>query len=218
MEATSAPATQAEPEHIPPGPTTPAPALTSTSTPGPAPASPAEAQNLPPASSATPPTSAPADLALPAETVAPTPPPAPAEPDPDLDPLDAAAETIVVDRRVPSAPDLPTPAPSWVLVTDDGARHPLDAPVVVLGRRPAGDEPGVQYLAVPDTSRTLSKQHACLTRDGDDWTITDLDSTNGVFVEREGVEQRLAAGETAVVTGRIVLGTVGAALEREESR
>lgn len=211
-----------------PGPPAPAPATpTEAETPAPTaePASPEPhldtqaATPTPTSPSANPATpAAPAGPDLPAETIAPTPHPTPAEPDPDLDPLDAAAETIVVDRRVPSAPDPSTPDPSWVLVTDDGARHPLDAPVVVLGRRPAGDEPGVQYLAVPDTSRTLSKQHACLTRDGDGWTITDLDSTNGVFVERDGVEQRLASGGTAVVSGRIVLGTVGAALEREESR
>lgn len=126
---------------------------------------------------------------------------------------DDASETVVVERSAPSTAD-----PTWVLVTDDGGRHALDASVVVLGRRPAGEEPGVQYLAVPDTSRTLSKQHACLTRDGDSWTVTDLSSTNGVFVERDGVERRLEPGETVAVTGRIVLGTVGAALEREESR
>lgn len=126
---------------------------------------------------------------------------------------DEAAETIVVERPA---------AVSWSLVTDDGGRYPLERDVVVLGRRPAGEEPGVQYLAVPDTTRTLSKQHACLTRDADGdrdrWTVTDLASTNGVFLDLDGVERRVAPGESAAVTGRLLLGTVGLRIEREGAR
>lgn len=125
----------------------------------------------------------------------------------DID--DDAAETIVVERPA---------VVSWTLVTDDGRRHPLEADVVVLGRRPAGEEPGVQYLAVPDTSRTLSKQHACLTREGDGWIVTDLQSTNGVFLDLGGVERQLAPGDSAPVSGRLLLGTVGLHIEREDRR
>jgi len=159
---------------------------------------------------------APADIPTPEVAVpdpepmpepAPEPAPEPIENGIDLD--DEAAETIVVERRAVA---------TWTLVTDDGDRHPLEADVVVLGRRPAGEEHGVQYLAVPDTSRTLSKQHACLTRDGDGWVVTDLQSTNGVFLDLDGVERQLAPGDSAPVSGRLLLGTVGLRIEREDGR
>lgn len=127
----------------------------------------------------------------------------------DIDIDDDAAETIVVERPV---------VVTWTLITDDGGRHPLEADVVVLGRRPSGEEPGVQYLAVPDTSRTLSKQHACLTREGDGWIVTDLQSTNGVFLDLDGVERQLAPGDSAPVSGRLLLGTVGLRIAREDAR
>jgi hypothetical protein len=139
-------------------------------------------------------------------SIAPTPPPV--EEHSDID-IDDAAETVVVERA---------PVVAWSLVTDDGGRYPLEADVVVLGRRPAGDEPGVQYLAVPDTSRTLSKQHACLARDGDSWIVTDLGSTNGVFLDLDGVERPLPPGDSAPVSGRLLLGTVGLRIERGDAR
>ncbi|MFF2052859.1 DUF5684 domain-containing protein [Leifsonia sp. NPDC058194] len=143
------------------------------------------------------------------EPVAPTIAPAEERTDIDIELDDDAAETIVVERAA---------VVTWTLVTDAGDRHPLEADVVVLGRRPAGEEPGVQYLAVPDTSRTLSKQHACLTRQGDGWIVTDLQSTNGVFLELDGVERQLAPGDSASVSGRLLLGTVGLRIEREDAR
>ncbi|WP_025159496.1 FHA domain-containing protein, partial [Leifsonia aquatica] len=139
------------------------------------------------------------------------PPAVPVDPaDPEgPDEADDAAETIVVHRPAVT---------TWVLLTDDGERFPLEADIVVLGRRPSGDEPGVQYLAIPDTTRTLSKQHACLTRDGDGWTVADLDSTNGVFLEQDGRERRVAAGGSTELVGRLLLGSVGLRLERGEGR
>lgn len=145
----------------------------------------------------------------PEPAIEPAPMPEPISVEESIDIDDDAAETIVVERPA---------VVSWTLVTDDGGRHPLEADVVVLGRRPAGEEPGVQYLAVPDTSRTLSKQHACLTREGDGWIVTDLQSTNGVFLDLGGVERQLAPGDSAPVSGRLLLGTVGLHIEREDRR
>jgi hypothetical protein len=123
----------------------------------------------------------------------------------DIDDPDDIGETVVVHRA---------PAVAWHLVADDGARYPLHESVVVLGRRPAGEEPGVQYLPVADASRTLSKQHACLTLADGGWTVADLGSTNGVFVENGGVEARVPTDESVPVTGRLVLGTLGLRIER----
>ncbi|MFG6492947.1 DUF5684 domain-containing protein [Microbacterium sp. P03] len=127
----------------------------------------------------------------------------PGEHDPDHD-----TATAVVDRR---------PRVRWELVIDDGRSYELSAPVVVLGRRPVGAEPGVQYLAVADTSRSVSKEHARLTLEGERWAITDLGSTNGVFVlDDSGAERELTAHEKVAVAERASLGDVGFRLRRRE--
>ncbi|MWB97595.1 FHA domain-containing protein, partial [Agromyces seonyuensis] len=120
-------------------------------------------------------------------------------PEPE-DALDEA--TIVVDRR---------PVRRFDLVLDDGTtRLELSGERVVLGRNPAVPTDGSTAVAVPDDTRTLSKTHARLEFDGERWSVTDLDSTNGVIVVDEtGVEQLLEAGTTAVVLERFVLGKVG---------
>ena len=195
-----APAPAVVPEHAP-EPLAPA------SAPIPVPATPPEPLVSPEPVSLPEPASAAGSIPTAAPALTPTPHPPPT-PEPALGDDDSAA-TIVVHRPA---------ALAWALVTDAGERYPLEAGVVVLGRRPSGDEPGVQYLAVPDTSRTLSKQHACLTLEGDRWTIADLDSTNGVFLEVDGREQRVVAGESVAVDGRLLLGTVGLRIESGEAR
>ncbi|MFK4731008.1 DUF5684 domain-containing protein [Agromyces mediolanus] len=122
------------------------------------------------------------------------------------DPID---RTVVVERR---------PRVSWTLVTDDGARLPLDAALVVLGRNPRQVGEGEQRLVVPDPSRTLSKTHAELRRDGEQWTVVDLGSTNGVLVpDRFGEEQLIDPGVPTPVGERLVLGTLGLRLLRSDA-
>jgi hypothetical protein len=63
---------------------------------------------------------------------------------------------------------------------------------------------------VPDSTKTLSKNHARLelSEDGT-WTVVDLDSTNGVIIiEPDGTESLLPRGGSAPVPGRFVLGKV----------
>ncbi|HEY1105930.1 MAG TPA: FHA domain-containing protein, partial [Agromyces sp.] len=123
--------------------------------------------------------------------------------DGDDDPLD---RTVVVSRR---------PVVPWRLVLDDGTVLAVDAVVVVLGRNPRAALTGEQRLVVPDPSRTLSKTHAVLRLEGDQWTLTDLDSTNGVMVpDASGVDQLVDAGVPTPVRDRFVLGTLGVRLER----
>ncbi|GAA1780473.1 DUF5684 domain-containing protein [Agromyces lapidis] len=122
----------------------------------------------------------------------------------DDDPFD---RTIVVARR---------PLVRWRLVLEDGSVLELDAPVVVLGRNPRAALTGEQRLVVPDVSRTLSKTHAVLRLDGDEWSVTDLDSTNGVMVpDAAGVDRLIDPGVPTPVAGRLVLGTLPVALERD---
>lgn len=136
------------------------------------------------------------------------PPPAPAvaaeEPQPELDADaddDEMGATIVVDRR---------PRVRWRLELDGGAVFALDRATVVLGRKPVTSDAEVQDVAVPDTTRTLSKLHARLERRDEQWVITDLDSTNGVVVvDAAGEEQLLDPGASTTITGRFILGKVG---------
>lgn len=67
----------------------------------------------------------------------------------------------------------------------------------MLGRNPLAPDqaPDAQAIAIDDVTRTVSKTHALLQHTGSGWTITDLASTNGVFVGPDDVE---ASGPTPV--------------------
>lgn len=126
-----------------------------------------------------------------------TPAPVPAAVPTDDDDLEA---TVVVQR---------SRGPRRVLALDDGRTFALSATSIVIGRNPEG-EPGEQRLAIPDKTRTLSKTHARLVVQGDEWRLTDLHSTNGVVVVADdGAETLLDPGESVTGAGRFVLGEVG---------
>jgi len=76
-----------------------------------------------------------------------------------------------------------------------GALYPINADEMVIGR---STEVGI---TLPDDS--LSRQHARLLRDGTKYTIEDLGSTNGTFVDGE----RLEAPRTLEDGSRIHLGS-----------
>ncbi|MFS2243130.1 DUF5684 domain-containing protein [Microbacterium sp. OR16] len=108
--------------------------------------------------------------------------------------------TVVVSRRRGAR---------RVLVLDDGRRFALSATSIVIGRNPEG-QPGEQRLPIPDRTRTLSKTHARLVVQGDEWRLTDLRSTNGVVVVADdGAETLLDPGESVIGAGRFILGEVG---------
>jgi hypothetical protein len=108
--------------------------------------------------------------------------------------------TVVVDRR---------PVASWSLVVEGGPTFRLSGSPVVLGRRPAGTQAGVEEIAVPDPTRTLSKAHARLELADGTWIVTDLDATNGVIViGADGAETLLDPGASAPIVERILLGKV----------
>jgi pSer/pThr/pTyr-binding forkhead associated (FHA) protein len=142
----------------------------------------------------------PVPISLPVpETVLPEP-VAPAGDDDDFD------ATIVVSRKR---------GVRRVLVLDDGRTFALSATSIVIGRNPDGD-PGEQRLSIPDKTRTLSKTHARLVVQGDEWRLTDLHSTNGVVVVADdGHETLLDAGESVTGAGRFILGEVGMHVDTE---
>lgn len=111
---------------------------------------------------------------------------------------DDDGETVVVDRR---------PKVEWHLNVDGGAPLPLKAETVILGRRPSITEPETHALAVPDSTRTLSKAHARLKLVDGEWFIADLNSTNGVLiVDDSGNETLISPGESVPVPGEFILG------------
>ncbi|WP_159501982.1 FHA domain-containing protein, partial [Microbacterium sp. 18062] len=152
---------------------------------------------LPPAPAAAAPTAAPA-AAAPARTG------------------QAAEEPAPLTRRARRSDDAGTPTSTgWELLLPSGESVPIAARTVVLGRNPNPTDPGVQYLAVSDEARTVSKHHARLQWNGGAWTITDLGSTNGVsIIDAAGTEHPLPADGTASVVERFVLGDAVVVLRR----
>jgi hypothetical protein len=102
----------------------------------------------------------------------------------------------------------------WDLLLPSGDTVPLTARAVVLGRNPQPED-DAQIVAVADTTRTVSKRHARLQWDGRAWTITDLDSTNGVtLTQPDGTELMLPPGTSVPVHERFTLGDAPLVLRR----
>jgi len=126
---------------------------------------------------------------------------------PSLDEDDEDGATVVVDRR---------PVITWSLVVEDGPTLRISEDHVLLGRKPASTASDTQALAIPDTTRTLSKVHARLDLDDGTWFITDLNSTNGVLLRADdGTETEVESGVRVAVTGTFVLGKVAMSLTHE---
>ncbi|WP_010205891.1 DUF5684 domain-containing protein [Salinibacterium sp. PAMC 21357] len=118
----------------------------------------------------------------------------------------AAVELPVVEP--PAA--VPPPVMQWWLTADGGFSVVITSTTVILGRNPTSDRPEVQAIAVPDSTRTLSKVHAQLVFSDGGWHITDLNSTNGVLVVAvDATEQALSTGGSARLVESFALGKVG---------
>jgi hypothetical protein len=185
----------------------------------------------------------PTPVAAPEPTPVPAPSPVPEPEQPELDPVADLGETRVTVAPPVPEPE-PEPAPSvasllgseddddeldrtvmvdrrpvvpWRLRTDDGFEVALTASKVVLGRNPSTAELDVEAIAIPDTTRTLSKTHARLELVDGAWTVTDLGSTNGVLVvDADGAEELIPVNEATPLRARFVLGKVGMALSFEQ--
>lgn len=163
---------------------------------------------------------------------APAPPaPAPVPPAPAPAPAPPASAPASAPAAPAAVPPASAPAPladdvderthvvggvrEWELVLSDGTAVGLVAEIVVLGRRPFSPDESTQAVAVPDHTRTVSKQHARLTWSGDEWTITDLGSTNGVsLLTADGGEQEIESSTPVPLGGAFLLGEYRLELRR----
>lgn len=96
----------------------------------------------------------------------------------------------------------------WRLADGAGVDAVLVGPSVV-GRVPrTTDAPGAAHaVALDDPARTVSKTHALIVPDGPALVVTDLRSTNGVRVVRQGgaIERLEAGGTTRVGDGEVLV-------------
>jgi pSer/pThr/pTyr-binding forkhead associated (FHA) protein len=114
--------------------------------------------------------------------------------------------------RVPV--QVPAPAAGWKLVGP--TTIPL-AGTVIVGREPSTTlVAGASAVVVDDAARSMSKTHAALVVVGEKLTVEDLDSTNGVYISRDGSERRIPAlTPTELTVGDTVLfGDVAFTVER----
>ncbi len=89
-----------------------------------------------------------------------------------------------------------------------GQRHVLERRPLLVGRSERND------VHLPDLS--VSRCHACIEPDGDGYRISDLDSTNGTFVnDRRVTDHRLADGDYLRFGGTILRFLAGGNVEAQ---
>lgn len=128
---------------------------------------------------------------------------------PSFTPVAPPTPVTAATPAAPAASAAPVSAPGWRLV-GDGAVELVIEGRTLLGRAPdpaASPAPDALTIAVSDPARTVSKTHAFAEPGDDVLLVTDLNSTNGVRVERTGVPPtELPSGATvAVVEGDLLV-------------
>ncbi len=97
---------------------------------------------------------------------------------------------------------------SWSLTLSDGQRHTVGA-AALIGRDATADPrwSGASRISVVDSTKTVSKTHALFETDATGLWVTDLHSSNGVYVELpDGREIDVEPGaRTSVPAGSTVL-------------
>lgn len=122
--------------------------------------------------------------------------PAP-RPHPNQADVPASDDTIVDRDQMEAAP---------TLLTDDGTPIGLDAPLVI-GRNPVAPDGliGARTVRLVDHSMRLSKTHAVLRYVNGTVVVTDIDSSNGVYLERDGEKTKIPARvHTPVLPGTTI--------------
>lgn len=118
--------------------------------------------------------------------------------EPDEDDFDEDEETIIVSR---------VRRPKTVLTAGSGQSFELTEDIVILGRNPRGAiTRGAQVVRIVDSEKTMSKTHARLTWHDDAWHITDLESTNGVFVGSRHEAIEIPPDQEVPLSGPFALG------------
>lgn len=142
----------------------------------------------------------------------------------------SARESVSAQHTVPEIPDSEAAfdetilavrkRPTWMLFPPLGAPVAVTSDVLIIGRRPGADTdfPDAQLVPVSDETRTMSKTHARLERQGDTWTIVDLYSTNGVvLVGDEGAERDAVPGLPERLPERFLLGDAELRLSKKDA-
>jgi hypothetical protein len=78
-----------------------------------------------------------------------------------------------------------------------GSSYRLDAPVTAIGRHPDSD------IFLDDI--TVSRRHVAVERGDDGYTLRDVGSLNGTYVNRERVEERALHSGDEIQIGRYIL-------------
>lgn len=110
---------------------------------------------------------------------------------------DDVEQTVIAHRR----------KAHWALVLPSGTPVELTGDVVLVGRRPAPSTayPNAQLVEVDDG--TVSKTHLRLERHGEEWSVTDLHSTNGtILIASDGSEREISPGAAHRAPGRFLIG------------
>ncbi|MFE7843858.1 DUF5684 domain-containing protein [Microbacterium sp. NPDC057407] len=121
---------------------------------------------------------------------------------------DDVEATIIASRR----------RAHWSLVLPTGTPVALLADVVLVGRRPSPSTayPNAQLVEVHDG--TVSKTHLRLERHGDEWSVTDLQSTNGtILIASDGSEREIVPGAAHRAPGRLLIGDAEVRLTADDA-
>ena len=177
---------------------------------------------------------APEPFAWPAPAAPAVPAPVPAaEPEEPVAPVAAPAPAVAAPagpEAAAPAPAAPAPAPAapaaaaapaaepaaerWGLVLPDGDVLELPGAHVIAGRKPTSSE-GADTLLLADPTRTVSKSHVRLRLADGEWTVEDLNSTNGLtLVSSNGQRAQLPPGLAFPATEHMVFGTLEVRLRR----
>jgi hypothetical protein len=139
------------------------------------------------------------------------------KPPPDLIPPrhDTGTQTQRAPQRKPqlpafrpqtahdAAPASPEREPRWRITLPTDAVVEVER-VTLLGRNPVrfGQWAEAELIVIDDPARSVSKTHAAFEPAGQSLRVTDVHSTNGVYVtDPSGTESRVPAGDTVEVQG-----------------
>ncbi|MFC4242445.1 FHA domain-containing protein [Gryllotalpicola reticulitermitis] len=143
---------------------------------------------------------------------------------PELEPEDDATiltngDATILTRSTPDQTVISARRrPHWWVHTAMGSRVELVGTAAILGRRPKPHPlyPGAQLVMVTDDAVSVSATHAVLEYVEEAWHVTDLGSTNGVWLvdPATGAEREIGAHNRHRVTPRFLLGELGVQVVR----
>ena len=161
---------------------------------------------------------------LPADNSAEKPVTAPVEdvPDDDVAPTiikGSVAAPVVEDDEIEATVLSKRRQPKWKISIEGADPVALVKTTVIIGRNPTAGSNGddVQLVSLKDSTKTVSKTHARLVLEQEQWTIWDLKSTNGVYLMTSaGQEQEIPAGGSAPLTEEFILGELPVRIFRDK--